>query len=85
MCAFFEFKFFGAISVRISVLVCKASVIYYILKCCVHYTFACLFFKTKKRALMKLGKVFFILLSKLFIFSRESKFRTSNIQILWRH
>ena len=37
------------------------------------------------RALVKLRKTFFILLQKLFSFSRKSKFRILDIQISWRH
>ena len=51
------------------------------LKGCVRYIFASLFFKSKKRALVRLGKMFFILLQKLFSFSRKSNFRILDIQI----
>ena len=34
---------------------------------------------------MKLGKMFFISLQKLFSFSRKSNFRILHIQISWRH
>ena len=53
-------------------------------KGCVCYIFAS-FFKALKRALMKLGKMFFIWLEKLFSFFRKSNFRILDIQVLWRH
>ena len=37
------------------------------------------------KALVKLEKVFFISLQKLFSFSRKSNFRILNFQISWRH
>ena len=39
------------------------------------------FFKSKTRALVKLGKMFFILLQKLFRFWRKSNFNTLDFQI----
>ena len=37
------------------------------------------------RALVKLGKMFFISLQKLFLFSRKSNFSILDFQISWRH
>ena len=49
-------------------------------KDCVHCIFASLFLSLKE-SLVKLGKMFFISLQKLFSFSRKSKFRILDIQI----
>ena len=49
-------------------------------KGCVRYIFASLFFKSEKGALMKLGKVYFTSLKKLFLSSRKSKFRVLDIR-----
>ena len=55
-----------------------------IFKGCVRYNFPTLFFKSK-RALLKLGKMFFISLQKLILFSRKSNFRISDIQFSLCH
>ena len=54
------------------------------LKRCARYIFASLILGLK-RTFVKLGKIFFILLQKLFSFSRKSKFRILDIQISWHH
>ena len=46
------------------------------IKGCVRYIFASLFLSLT-RALVKLGKMFFILLEKFFSFSRKSTFKNS--------
>ena len=56
----------------------------YMVKGCVRHIFVS-FFKSKKRAFVKLRKMFVISLQMLFSFSRKSKFRILDIQILWRH
>ena len=48
-------------------------------KGCVRYIFTSLFFKSK--ALVKLGKMFFILLQNIISFSRKSNFRILGFQI----
>ena len=50
-------------------------------KGCVRYIFTSLFFKSKTRALAKLGKMFFISFQKLFSFSRKSNFSILDFQI----
>ena len=47
--------------------------------------FANLFSKSKRVHLWNLEKKNFILLQKLFLFSRKSNFRILGIQILWNH
>ena len=46
-----------------------------ILKGCVRYIFVHFFLSLNERALVKLGKMFFILLEKLFSLTRKSNFR----------
>ena len=55
-----------------------------IIKGCARYIFAS-FLQVQKRALVKLGKMFFILLQKFFSFSRKSNFSILDIQISWRY
>ena len=43
------------------------------------------FFLSLKESCVKLGKIFFILLQKLFLFSKKTKFRILDIQISRRH
>ena len=48
-------------------------------------TFVLVCFLTLNEVLLKLGKMLFISLQKLFSFSRKSNFRILHFQILWRH
>ena len=53
-------------------------------KSCVHCLLCCFVFYVLKRALVKLGEKFLVLLQKFFL-SRKTKFRILDIQISWCH
>ena len=62
---------------------CSVTAISLLFKFCVRYIFAT--FLSLKESTCKTRKMFFIWLQNLFPFSRKSKFRTLDIQILWCH
>ena len=62
---------------------CFVTAISLLFKFCVRCIFAT--FLSLKESTCKTRKIFFIWLQNLFPFSRKSKFRTLDIQILWCH
>ena len=61
------------------------SLVFFSLQGCVCCIFASLFFTSKTRPLVKLGKMLFISLQKLFLFLRKSNFSILDFQLSWCH